>query len=159
MEVFILRHGKAEERATGGSDADRALTRQGREDITKVGRFMVAMGYTFDIIATSPLKRALETAEIIGATTRQEHKIQVWDLLYPGGNPEALLRQAGTGQSILLVGHEPLLSIFISRIISGNGMASIFLAKGALARIKNVAGNDYMTGELHSLVTPKQILI
>ena len=144
----------------GSNDADRALTGQGREEIKKIGRWMVTMGYTFDLIATSPLKRARETAEIIGVTTRQEHKVQVWDLLSPGGDLDALSRQVATvggDSSVLIIGHEPMLSIIISHIISGNDSASIVLAKGALARIKNVTVHGDLSGDLHSLITPKQL--
>ena len=160
VELFILRHGKAEARAMGTNDADRALTGQGREEIKKIGRWTVTMGYTFDIIATSPLKRAMQTAEIIGQTTGQEHTIQAWDLLSPGGDLDALSRQissSGGDGSVLIVGHEPMLSIVISRVISGNAMTSVILAKGAFARIKNVTFHDQLSGDLHSLITPKQL--
>lgn len=160
VELFILRHGKAEARAMGSTDADRALTGQGREEIKKIGRWTEAMGYTFDLIATSPLKRARETAEIIGTTTKQEHKVQVWDLLLPGGDLDALARQIampGEYSSVLIIGHEPMLSIFISRMISGNATASILLPKGGFARIKNVTCHGDISGDLHSLITPKQL--
>jgi phosphohistidine phosphatase len=160
VELFILRHGKAEARATGINDADRALTGQGREEIKKTGLWTITMGYTFDVIATSPLKRAMETAKIIGLTTKQEDKIQVWDLLSPGGNLDELSRQiasVGSDSSVLIVGHEPMLSIVLSRIISGNDWTSVVLAKGAFVRIKNVTFHERLSGDLHSLITPKQI--
>jgi phosphohistidine phosphatase len=160
VELFILRHGKAEARGMGMDDADRALTGQGREEIKKIGTWTVTMGYTFDVIATSPLKRAMETAKIIGLTTKQEHNVQVWDLLSPGGDPEALSGQiasVGSDSSVLIVGHEPMLSIVISRVISGNDWTSVVLAKGAFARIKNVTFMGRLSGELHSLITPKQL--
>lgn len=160
VELFILRHGKAEARTMGTSDADRALTGQGREEIKKIGRWTVTMGYSFDVIATSPLKRAMETAEIIGLTTGQEYKIQVWDLLSPGGDIDALSKQiasAGMDGSILIVGHEPMLSIVISRVISGNAPTSVILVKGSFARIKNVTFQAQLSGDLHSLITPKQL--
>jgi hypothetical protein len=50
-----------------------------------------------------------------------------------------------------------MLSLVISRIISGNATASVVLAKGAFARIKNVTFDGDLSGELHSLITPKQI--
>jgi phosphohistidine phosphatase len=160
VELFILRHGKAEARVLGSNDADRALTGQGEEEIKKIGNWTGAMGYTFDVIATSPLKRAMQTAKIIGTTTKQEHKVQVWDVLSPGGDLNALSRQIeviGVDRSVLIVGHEPMLSIFISRIISGDATASIVLAKGAFARIKNVTCHGDLSGDLHSLITPKQL--
>lgn len=163
MELFVLRHGKAEVRAVDTDDAERALTGQGREEIKKIGRGTVTMGYTFDLIATSPLKRARETAEIIGDTSKHDSKIQVWDLLSPAGDLDSLLRQictaGGDGSgSILVVGHEPQLSALISRVIAGNGTASILLAKGGFARIKNVTCHGELTGDLHSLFVPKQLL-
>ena len=160
VELFVLRHGKAEARAMGAGDAERVLTGQGREEIKTMGRWMVTMGYTFDLIATSPLKRARETAEIIGSTSKHEHGIQVWDILSPGGDPDSVIRQialTGGDGSVLIIGHEPLLSTIISRTISGDGRASILLAKGGFARIKNISGHGDFHGELHSLITPKQL--
>ncbi len=160
VELFIMRHGKAEARAMGSNDADRTLTGQGREEVKKIGRWITSMGYTIDLVAASPLKRARETADLIAETTKQAHSVQVWDLLSPGGDVEGLLRQVGTHAGdgpVLLVGHEPQLSMVISRIISRDGSAQIFLAKGSFARIKNVTVHGDLSGELHSLITPKQL--
>lgn len=160
VELFIMRHGKAEVRAMGSNDFDRALTAQGREDVKKIGRWTIAMGYTFDLVATSPLKRARETAEIMCATTKQVHPVQVWDLLAPGGDLGALselISSLGADISVLLIGHEPQLSTVISRIISRDTSVSIVLAKGGFARIKNVTSHGDLTGELYCLITPKQL--
>jgi phosphohistidine phosphatase len=102
----------------------------------------------------------METAKIIALTTNQEHNIQVWDLLSPGGDLDALSGQiasAGSESSVLIVGHEPMLSTVISRVISGTDMTSVVLAKGAFARIKNVTFMGRLSGDLHSLITPKQL--
>jgi phosphohistidine phosphatase len=161
VELFILRHGKAEAHGLGGDDAARALTGPGRDEIKKVARWTMSMGYTFDVIATSPLKRAMETAEIFCLSTRQEHPPEVWDVLATGGNPAALSEQVGRLDmdcSVLIIGHEPLLSIFIGHVISGSNRTSVLLAKGGFARIKNVSSNGgLLSGDLHSLITPKQI--
>jgi phosphohistidine phosphatase len=160
VELFVLRHGKAGARTLGASDAERSLTGQGREEIKTIGRWMVTMGYTFDLIATSPLKRARETTEIIGTTCNQEDRIQVWTILSPGSDPDPVIQQIATSGgdgSVLIIGHEPLLSGLISRTISGNGAASILLAKGGFARIKNISVHGHFSGELHSLITPKQL--
>jgi phosphohistidine phosphatase len=161
MDLFILRHGEAEPRAAGIVDVDRALTSHGREEIKRIAAWARSAGHSFDLIATSPLKRAEETAEIVAASPgeKKKEKVEVWPSLAPDGDRDALVgeisRQSGI-ESLLLVGHEPLLSTFISRVIAGDDRASILLAKGGMARIKNVTVSEGLTGDLHWLITPRQ---
>ena len=110
----------------GINDADRALTGQGREEIKKIGHWTVDMGYTFDLIATSPLKRAMETAEIIGQPQNRSITSRYGTSFPPGviRCPVTADCDGGGDRSVLIVGHEPMLSIVISRIISGNATAS-----------------------------------
>lgn len=160
MELFILRHGEAEPRSAGILDSERALTSHGREEIRRVAAWARSAGHSFDLIATSPLKRAEETAEIVATSPGGRQKVEVWQSLAPDGDRDALIgeicRHSGIG-SLLLVGHEPLLSTFISRVIAGDDRASILLAKGGLARIKNVTASPELAGDLRWLITPRQI--
>ena len=68
VDLYILRHGKAEAGDLGLEDAERKLTGKGKEEIALIAQWMASRGIKFDLIATSPLKRARETAGIIAAS-------------------------------------------------------------------------------------------
>ncbi|HVP94805.1 MAG TPA: phosphohistidine phosphatase SixA [Methanoregulaceae archaeon] len=162
MDVYILRHGKAGQHVPGENDSLRALTEKGREEIKGISEWMVSREIFFDIIATSPLLRATETAKIVAEGLGQEKNLETWSSLTIGGDPGTICRRIADKSeesSLLLVGHEPALSSLISLIISGDTGAGILLAKGGLARIRNVTNNGVgVRGELHWLLTPKQIM-
>jgi phosphohistidine phosphatase len=156
VDIYILRHGKTEDAGPGMSDADRRLTKKGQEEIAASGRWMVAQGLRFDLIAASPLVRAQETAAIIAESLGEKELLVTWKVLAPGGNPDAVCRHLGRQpdmRAILLVGHEPLLSALISRIITGDENAAIAMSKGALAKIREFSHTLSPSGELHWLIT------
>jgi phosphohistidine phosphatase len=141
-------------------DAERRLTKKGRAEIFAAGRWMAARDLRFDLIAASPLIRAQETAAIIAESLGEKDRLATWRVLAPGGNPDAVCHQIGKHpdvRAILLVGHEPLLSALISRIITGNENAAIAMSKGALAKIRDFSSTRGATGELHWLVTAEQM--
>jgi phosphohistidine phosphatase len=160
MDLVILRHGKAGPSASDDGDAARALTTEGRDAIRKVGLWMQKRQFRFDLIATSPLARACETAGIVAGLLGQEDQITVWDELGPSGSPDAIcLRasQAPPGAVILMVGHEPDLSALIGYIITAGRDASVALAKGGLAKIRDFSHDTAPSGELEWLLTPDQV--
>lgn len=161
MDLYILRHGKAEDAGNGITDAERKLTKKGRDEIAGVVEWMAAQDLVFDLIATSPLARASETAEIVAEGLGLPKKPKVWKVLVPGGNSDDVCREIdghdGAG-ALLLVGHEPLLSSLISRIIAGDEHAGIAMTKGALAKIRNYSFSGRSSGELHWLITAKQMV-
>ena len=160
MDVFLLRHGKAEDAGPGIGDTDRRLTKKGREEIAAAGRWMAAQELRFDLIATSPLVRAQETAKIIAECLGKKDRLSTWKVLAPGGNPDIVccqIRKHPDLHAILLVGHEPLLSALISWIITGNENAAIVMSKGALAKIREFSTTPHPSGELHWLVTAAQM--
>jgi phosphohistidine phosphatase len=115
----------------------------------------------FDVIATSPLTRAHETAEIVARSLGQKDRFEVWDDLAPGGDLATICyhaAQSGEHAAILIVGHEPSLSMLISRIISGYDISSIVLAKGGLAKIRNYSFDKRPAGDLQWLLTPRQMM-
>jgi len=144
----------------GGRDADRRLTKKGREDILAGAHWMAAQELEFDLIATSPLARAQETAAIVSGVLGTQAGPATWDILVPGGEPDRVLHEIGRYESssaILLVSHEPLLSSLISRIITGDTDAGIVMTKGGLAKIRNFSFTGRPSGELHWLLTGKQL--
>jgi len=160
VDVYILRHGKAEDARPGRGDADRRLTKKGREEIAAAGRWMAAWELRFDLIATSPLVRAQETAAIIADCLGEKDHLLTWKELAPGGDPESVCHLIGKHpdvRALLLVGHEPLLSALISRIITGDENTAIALSKGALAKIREFSPLPRPAGELHWLMTPAQM--
>jgi phosphohistidine phosphatase len=160
VDIFILRHGKAEDAGPGGSDADRRLTKKGQDEITAVAQWISRQGLVLDLIAASPLARARETAEIVANALNARERLVIWKTLGPGGNPDTVHRQISRHpdvRAILLVGHEPLLSSLISRIITGDENAGIVMTKGALAKIQNYSWYERPSGELVWLLTAKQM--
>ncbi|HTY15197.1 MAG TPA: phosphohistidine phosphatase SixA [Methanoregulaceae archaeon] len=161
MDVYILRHGKAGLHTPGDDDSSRSLTDKGRIEIEEIAQWLKYREISFDSIATSPLERARETGAIIAAGLGQELTCETWPSLSTGGDPEAICRDIRDHSgmfSLLLVGHEPTLSSLIGLMISGNSNAGIMMAKGGLARIRNVQEEaDIVRGDLQWLLTPKLI--
>ncbi len=113
MDILILRHGKAEKREAGRDDSARLLTPRGAREIRAVSKWIAGLGIAPDIIASSPLKRARETAEIVADEFSYGQEIALWNELEPGSDPETLRKRlAGLPDAnmVLLVGHEPHLS-------------------------------------------------
>ena len=160
MDLFILRHGKAEKSSDGTADAARALTRDGKEEVRKVARWMKGNNIRFDSIATSPLKRARSTAKIVAAVLDQKDRLVVWDELAPGGDHDSVCYHvSGYGEhaSVLVIGHEPGLSMLISKITADSGNGSPGIAKAGLAKIQNYSYTKRPSGDLQWLLTPKHM--
>jgi len=160
MDILILRHGKAEKRETGVDDAGRLLTSKGGREIRVVSKWMAGCGISPDLIASSPLKRALETAEIVAEEISQKQEIAVWDVLEPGSDPDALkerLKGLPDVKMVLLVGHEPHLSQLITCLIGAGEGTRIEIGKGGMAKIREFSPNSGSAGILEWLITQSQI--
>jgi len=160
MDLFILRHGKAEKSSDGTDDAARALTREGKDEIKKVARLMKENKFKFDAIATSPLKRAYGTAKIIAKVLGQKERLIVWDELAPAGDLDTVCYNAsnyGEHATVLIVGHEPACSLLIGKIAGGNGSGSLFLAKAGLAKIQHYSFTKRPSGDLQWILSPKHM--
>ena len=160
MDVYILRHGKAEDAGPGIFDADRRLTKKGREETAAAGRWIAEQELRFDLIAASPLLRAQETAALVAEMLNIRDRLVIWNVLAPGGNPDTVCRLISRHpdiSSILLVGHEPLLSSLISHIITVDENAGIVMSKGALAKVREFSYTGHPSGELVWLITAKQM--
>jgi len=142
------------------ADEERSLTKKGQGDILAVALWMALQEYQFDVIAASPLIRAQETAAIVVETLGGPKKVATWECLVPGGDPDTVCHEISRfpkDNRILIVGHEPLLSTLISRIITGGEGAGIVMTKGGLAKIRNFSFTGLPSGELHWLITAKQM--
>lgn len=163
MELYILRHGIAEPHAgvPGSGDTERRLTSEGVDKMRRAAKGMKALELSFDLILSSPLRRAKETAEIVAEEFNAAKKLQLIGALGPDGNPKELideLRKHSRGaKKALIVGHEPYLSRLISLLISGDTRSSIEFKKGALCKL--TAGSlDYgRCAALEWLMTSRQL--
>src|SRR6266542_4230376 len=100
MELYLLRHGDAVDRATGGykRDEDRPLTDEGEEEVRQAAGALLKLGVALALVLTSPLVRARQTADLVADALEPKRGIEVRQALAPGGRPEAILRAvAGVG--------------------------------------------------------------
>ncbi|MCC6556850.1 MAG: phosphohistidine phosphatase SixA [Polyangiaceae bacterium] len=121
MEILIIRHGQATDDAGGLGDAGRWLTGKGRKVTRRVARWLARSDDRRPAtIWTSPLVRAVQTAEIIAEAAELTDEVSVLEELTPVHAPADLVRllprHRGAGP-IALVGHEPLLSLLASSLL------------------------------------------
>ena len=163
VNLFILRHGIAAERGTPGfkTDADRPLTPKGRRQLQQTAAAMKNLNLSFNLLLSSPLLRARQTAEIVAKSLRLKKRLAFSDELMPDGDPKALVRQLNelrpASENVLLVGHEPYLSRFTARLISGGPDTAIDLKKGGLCKLETVTLRFGRCATLAWLLTPKQL--
>ena len=156
MIIYFLRHANAGERLSNPKkDEKRALDKDGIGQCGVVGRALVAIDAMVDVIISSPLKRATQTASLVGNELGYEGKIQLEDALRPNASFadfRRMLEKYARYDAIMVVGHNPNLSEFTGRIISDPGCdAGVELKKGGVAKVEvGRAG-----GVLQWYVTPK----
>jgi phosphohistidine phosphatase len=149
MLIYFLRHGEADWPDWKKSDDERPLTDKGRKEMHEVGAFLANLSVKPDVVLTSPLPRASETAEI--AARYVDAKCVKQESLAPGfGRSELkkLLKRRGSGD-VMLVGHEPDFSQTVGKLTG----ARIKLSKAGLALIEVDA--DLSCGRLLWLFPPK----
>jgi phosphohistidine phosphatase len=160
MELYILRHGLAEDRSSTGNDRDRVLTPEGREKTRAAGKALRKMEIIPDLVLSSPFARAWQTAEIIVQECGCTKTLQACDALIAGASTEgvieALSAAAAKHASLMAVGHEPDLSTLISVLLSGTPDLAITMKKGGLAKLtcETVAPGG---ARLEWLLGPKQL--
>jgi phosphohistidine phosphatase len=105
-----------------------------------VGRALAAMDVTVDVIISSPLKRATQTASLVANEIGYEGKLQIEAALRPEAtfsDFRKMLDKYSKQEAVMVVGHNPNLSEFLGRIISDTGCeASVDLRKGAVTRVE-----------------------
>ena len=140
MNLFFLRHGKAEPRSPKWRpDSKRPLTREGESRMAEVARGIQVLGLSFDLILTSPYVRALRTAEILAEVYGAKKLFETSNLVFEA-DPKNIVDEINDNfasvEQIALVGHEPFMSRLISTLISGQGAAAaIDLKKAGLCKL------------------------
>lgn len=162
MNLYFIRHAIAEPLGQRNefSDEKRTLTKKGRDRMRDVARGLRKLGVEFDLILTSPLVRAFETAEILAEFLGIDKKeIGTRSALAPDGSAELVIAEikASAAASIAMVGHQPHLGSLASRIIQGDNSTAIQLKKGGVCCINVVETVPALRGELVWLLTSKQL--
>ena len=157
MLVYFVRHASAgEHKLDPAKDEKRPLDNDGIEQCTRVGRALAALETHVDVILSSPLKRAAQTASLIANELGYEERIVLTPALRPDANYAkftALLEEYAQHEAIMVTGHNPNLSEFLGRLIGGGSRAGMDLKKGAVARVEV----DRRRGILQWMLTPKVV--
>jgi len=139
MNLYLMRHANAGlSRGSTAADAKRSLIKEGKEQCILMARVLSALNVQVDVIVSSPLKRAMQTAQFVGTELGYDAKVEISPALKPGadyaGFQEMLAKYAGY-EGVLVVGHNPNVFQFLGRLITGNGGAAIRMRKGSVARV------------------------
>jgi phosphohistidine phosphatase len=164
MKLYILRHGTAVEHGAPGyenNDDARPLTPKGERKLWRVTEAMKAMELEFDLILSSPLPRARQTAEIVADALKAPKKLKFSDDLRPNGSLKKLIQALNAlepqPENVLLSGHEPYLSGLVSLLVSGGPGLQIELKKGGLCRLAIEELRPGRCAMLQWLLTPMQM--
>ena len=156
MEIYLLRHGIAEDGRPGLRDADRALTPEGRDKLKRVLKRAKGAGVDPDVILSSPYRRALETADVAAASLGYRGQIVQTKALIPNASPHDVweeIRSRKNEPSLLLSSHEPLMSSALALLL-GNPALQVDMKKAALARVDCDSFGPEPRGILKWLLTP-----
>ncbi|MGZ4876615.1 MAG: phosphohistidine phosphatase SixA [Candidatus Angelobacter sp.] len=156
MLLYFLRHASAGKTMLNPKkDERRALDEEGILQARYVGRLLANLDVQVDQIISSPLKRARQTASLVANELAFEAAVQIDDALRPEADFEqfqAMLARYRKYDAVMVVGHNPSFTEFLSKSVSAaSGAAQIEFKKGAVARVE-MHGR---TGTLDWLVTPK----
>ena len=141
MNLYVLRHGLARERngREYENDDERPLTSKGARRITRQVKGMKALGLSMDVIVTSPLVRAVQTAEIVHRGIRKPGRLVTSGALRPlehhGTLLDELAAEYSSEDDVMVVGHEPYLSGLISIVAAGLPSPVIRVKKGSLCKL------------------------
>ncbi len=156
MELYLFRHGIAEDAPAGRSDSSRALTQRGRERSAEVAKMARKSGVMPSLIVSSPYLRAVQTAEVAAKEFAWEGRLLQLASLVPHGTPEAVwsdLRDLRDEPSILLAGHEPLMANLAAYLLHAPGL-TVDMKKSAMIRIDLPGAGPVPRGVLRWMITP-----
>jgi phosphohistidine phosphatase len=162
-ELYLVRHGLAGEAVPDRDDRVRPLTRAGVGRTRAVAKRLVALGVRFDVLLTSPLLRARQTAELLHAVGLGPRPTDA-SFLAPGGDLEAWVhwfeaRRRRRQQSLALVGHMPELADWAERLLFGKARQRLVLKKaGVIGLTLPSQGSPLARSSLFLLVPPRYLV-
>ena len=156
MQIYLLRHGIAENGEPGRPDSERALTGEGREKLRRVLQRTRDAGTAPSLILSSPYRRALETAEVAVEVLGYQAKVVKTRALVPEASPFDTweeIRRRLEESAILLASHEPLMSSLAAFLLASPALA-VDMKKAALVRVDCGHLSPQPKGVLKWMLTP-----
>lgn len=157
--IYLVRHGLAAEQGPDyPNDADRPLTDEGIERLRVEARGLRSLQVSLDRVLTSPLVRAVQTAEIVAAGVGCRAPLVTVSALAPSGRYDALtaaLARLGDDRAIALVGHMPSIGEFAARLVGAK--EPLLFKKGATCCIEVDALPPSGPGQLRWFVPPRAL--
>ncbi len=160
----MLRHGLAGTRGSPeyANDDERPLTPEGIRKTVRQVQGLNTLKLSLDVILTSPLVRAAETAKIVHQGLDRPGQLVTSDTLKPTGDPGRLIEKLAmnytTSSKVMIVGHEPYLSSLVSVLVTGDPEPAIRLKKGSLCKLRMFAARYGRCGWIEWSLTPKQMV-
>lgn len=160
MNLFILRHASAGTSRTNPIiDRKRPLDKDGKRHCLQLAAILNAQKTQFDYVVSSPLKRSLQTAQLVATETGYEAQVVQSDALAPTAtfkDFQALLHSITNKENILFVGHNPNLAMFLATLLvpaGGAAIPRIRLRKGSIAQVTFNRG----PATLQNLLDPRSV--
>ncbi|HVR99529.1 MAG TPA: histidine phosphatase family protein [Thermoanaerobaculia bacterium] len=162
MKLLMIRHAIAEEREdfarTGKDDRLRPLTEEGRKKMKHGAKGLRKLVPEIDLLATSPLTRAAQTAAILDSSYNDLDEVEIEELT-PEATPEEFLRwlRQQKAETIAVVGHEPSISLLMSWLLTGTERRIFSFRKGGACLLELPGEVGAGTATLHWALTPAQL--
>lgn len=157
LQIYLLRHGIAEEPQDGQRDADRALTAEGRKRLRMILSRAREAGVMPGVILTSPYLRARQTAQLASRAFSHTGGVLFTQALTPSAEPEAAweeIRLHKDHNQILCSSHEPLCGRLAAYLLNAPSLRVEF-KKGAIMRIDLERAQAHPRGVLKWMLSPK----
>jgi phosphohistidine phosphatase len=158
-ELYLIRHGIAAARGDEyPDDSKRPLTSRGISRLKKEAKALDDLGVELDLVITSPLVRARQTADVIAESLKSKPTVTTSDALAPAGTPAAIMQELGKHARkarVALVGHEPNIGELAARLVGAR--KPFEFKKGAICRIDFEVLPPKGLGELRWFVPPRML--
>jgi len=160
MKIYLIRHSNAVDPGTPGYEDDslRPLTEKGRDKMKDIAFALKELDVKPDLIVSSPYVRAQQTAEILAKVLKYKQELAFSDALVPMGNADNIIGEINEKYSVdelVLVGHEPCLSVLIGTLTAGNPELAINIKNGGVCCLSSDDLHTERKAVLEWLLTPK----
>jgi phosphohistidine phosphatase len=157
MRIYLLRHGIAEDAGPRTPDAKRELTDKGREKLASVLRLAKRAGIQPEVVMSSSLLRAVQTAEMAREILEVKAALRKTDALAPEESPQRVWEELSGLRKldeVMLAGHQPQMGHLVAYLL-GTPTLQVHLTKAALVAIEMEHLRGQPEGTLEWMITPK----